>query len=241
MEAQNNFTVRNMRIFARVLSIPAFIALIWAIFVNLNEFNSLLDTSIQPDAGIIIDYEIGHLKLNKVKASTDTEEAYVYVTYKGISYLAPQENQTEELSTNFGFTKMTGLESYPSFLVIEKHKAFWKSQFYLEILFRYAGFAVIFITMLVFSELNFKQNNKLFTKEVKWGLGGFMFVIYGAYFGGYFLYGRMILFLNKEFYLGESIVGGGSQELLFMGTILLFLFIVFERAIPIQKEQDLTV
>lgn len=242
MDMEKNFESQNMRIFLWIVCIPAIAIMIWSIFASISDFNELLDHSAPPVAKIVNDFEINNLKLTKTTITeAEAEKTVVYVTTKELSYLASKADQNKIISPNFGFTKMTGLESYPSFLITKKHEGFWKFQFYLEIIFKYGGLIFLFLILFIYSEINFKQERKLFTKEIKWVFAGLCFAFLGAYFIELLLYGRMIYFLNTEFYLGESLVGGGSQYLLNLGIVFLFLIIFIEKAIPIQEEQDLTI
>lgn len=241
MDIKKNFKTQNMRIFSWVICIPTIVIMMWSIFTSIGELNKLLDYSTPSVEKIVSDFEINNLKLTKTTINkTEIEKTYIYVTTKDLSYLASKTDQSKTISTNFGFTKMIGLESYPSFLVTEKHESFWRFQFYLEIIFNYGGFALLFLILFIYSEVNFKQERKLFTKEIKWVFVGLSGTFLGAYFIELLLYGRMIYFLNTEFYLGESLVGG-SQYLLNLGIIFLFLSILIDKAIPMQEEQELTV
>jgi len=124
---------------------------------------------------------------------------------------------------------------------MDEHRSFWKSQYILNILL-YAGSIIGFMIIgLFFVEYQFKQQQKLFTKEIKLLVAGLCFGTYLIFFLNIILYGRMISFLNSEFYLGESLVGGIENGLLLLGLTLTFLLVFLERAIPIQREQDLTV
>lgn len=241
-EKVTHFEDRNMKAVIRFLVVLTVLGVTWAIYSSTSAFNNIMDISIPPVDGIENKFEIGNLKLTKASIPLgNSKKTVVYVTTKELTYLASTPEQIQTISTNYGFSKMTGLESYLSFVVLDKHKAFWSSQFYLEILFKYVGLTVFMGLLFLFVEINFRQGKKLFTKEVKWIIYGLIFSIYGAYFLGAFLYGRMIHFLNKEFYLVESLTGGLSQELLILATVLLFLIIFVEKGIPIQNDQDLTV
>lgn len=70
---------------------------------------------------------------------------------------------------------------------------------------------------------------------------GLFFLIFAGFIIKAVLYGRMIHFLNNEYYLSESLTGGISQEFVFLSVAFLFIIIFLERAVPLQKEQDLTV
>lgn len=231
-----------MKIVNRFLVVTFIIVMTWAFYTSISDVNRLMNASVPPIEGIENKFEIKKLKLTKTTIpSGNGEKTVLFVTTKELSYLASKSQQLEIISTNYGFAKMSGLESPPSFLVLDKYKTFWKSQFYFEIIFRYGGLTFFFGLIFLLVELNFNQGKKLFTKEVKRVIYGLIFSIYGAFFLEAFLYGRMINFLNKEFYLGESLTGGFSQELLILATALLFLTIFIEKGVPIQNDQDLTV
>lgn len=233
---------RKNLIFTRVLAFIFIPGMIWGIFTSIEEFNLMMDKSSAPVEYIENRFEIGNLKLTKTQVDlTGDSKIVLYVTSKDLQYTASNSKQQEIISSNFGFTKMTGLESFGSFLVSEENESFWISQFYLEIIFRYRGLTLIFTLLFFYAEVNIRQGKKLFTKEIKW----FLLALYGLVFFAYlikaFLYGRMILFLNRNYSIGESVVGGLSQELFWLLIPLLFLIIFIEKAIPIQQEQDLTV
>ena len=55
------------------------------------------------------------------------------------------------------------------------------------------------------------------------------------------LYGRMAHFLNSEYYLGESLTAGISNEYVLLLVVFLWIIVFLERAVPMQKEQELTI
>lgn len=242
MEPLKDYEIRNTRIVTWGFIFPAFLFMIWSTFLNINDFNEMLDTSNTPNENIVNDFEIGDLTLTKTVIPTaKAEKTVAYVTAKKLTYLASKSEQTKTISTNYGLSMMTGLESYPSFLITEKHNDFWKSQFYFKIIFKNIGFALFFLIGLIFSEINIRQNRKLFTREIKWLFFALLLLVFIAQIVDVLIYGRMIVFLNREFYLGESLIGGFTQEFNWLIGALLFLIIFIEKGIPILEEQELTV
>lgn len=164
-----------------------------------------------------------------------------YVTVKELSYPATEQQEDQILNQNFGYATMTGLESYPSFMIRNEHTSFWQSQYTLSIALKYGGHVGFMIFVIVFVAVNFKQDQKIFTKEKKYLIYGLSMGLFAYFFLEMVLYGRMILFLNEEFYLGEHIVGGVSEPLLWLAMALTIFVTYIEKGIPMQEEQDLTV
>jgi hypothetical protein len=185
--------------------------------------------------------EIGGLTLTKASIDTSEQSQTVqYVTVKDLNYTPSKEERTKILKSNRGLTRMTGLMGHPSFLV-NKDNQFWKSQFYLEWGFQFGGLLVLGVLLIVITEINFRQNKKLFTKEIKRLFFGLFFLIFTGLVIEAVLYGRVMHFLNNQYYLGESLTGGISTEYVFLLAVFFWIITFFERAVPMQQEQDLTV
>jgi len=213
---------------------------IWAGIKELQTFQSVWDDSF-PAEKQTNSYEIGNLTLTKTSIDTSGQSQTVrYVTVKDLHYTPSKEQRTNVLKTNKGLTKIMGLMGHPSFL-INNDEGFWKSQFYLEWGFRFGGWLIIGSLLIVITEINFRQNKKLFTKEIKQLFFGMFWLIFTGGLIKALLYGRMIHFLNNEYYLGKSLTGGISNEFVWLSVIFLWIILIFERTIPMQKEQDLTI
>lgn len=189
----------------------------------------------------VLEYKTKYLQLSKVYTGKNSETQQNYVTILALED-TPTDKQTKQtIESNFGFTKITGLLSHPSFVITDKTRAFWKSQLYLEFFYSTFGLIILcFFYLILIRSINI-QKNKLFSIGI-----GKTFQILAAYlYLGFFLdmilYGRLMLFLNKTYYLGESITGGGSDETLYLGTALFFIGIIIQRASTLQEEQDLTI
>lgn len=215
--------------------LPVFI--IWAGIEELNEFNSVFNAN-EVKAGETINYTMDPLSITK---SNLTDSTYTYVSVTDLSYRPPNSNTTEILNSAQKNTKMLGLLSHPSFIVKKSDLSFWRSQFYLQIGLNILGPLILIGFLLGMTITIFKQQQKLFTKEIyRWVLGLY-FLIFAGFLAHPILYGRMIHFLNTEFYLGEKLTSGISPEPLIGLGILFFVIVFLQRAIPMQNEQDLTV
>lgn len=188
-----------------------------------------------------LNFETKYLQVSKVYTDTNSDVIKNYVTVLELVE-SPSDNDKEKiLESNFGFSKMIGLVNHPSFLITDKTESFWKSQIYLEFFYNTVGFLIIYLVFIILIVRFQKQNSKLFTQYV-----GKIFVVLSAFFYLSFfvdmiIYGRLMMFLNKTYYLGESITGGGSQQTLNIGIALFFIGIIIQQASTLQEEQDLTI
>jgi hypothetical protein len=241
MDWQSNFMKENhFRWLVLGLMSWLVLFLIWGGISELQSFHSVFDDSPQANEKIN-SFDIGDLALTKTSINTNGESKNVrYVTVKDLNYNPSHKEGSDILKENNGNTIMMGLMGHPSFLV-KADKEFWKSQFYLEWGFRFGGWLILIIFLIVITEVNFQQNKKLFTTKIKRLFSGLFFLIFAGFIIKAVLYGRMILFLNNNYYLGEPLTGGVSNEYVFLLAVFLWIIVFFERAVPMQKEQDLTI
>ena len=224
---------RLMKLFAST----SIIYFIWQATSTVDEYNAFFD-----DESTVERFEFDELTFQRETILRGEEEQLVrYITVSNLSYEPEDEIRQEILQSNFGYTKITGLQSAPSFIIRKEQRSFWQKFMYQKIFLFFGGLAAFMGMVIVWVDLNYKQEAKLFTKEIKYLIYGTFFGVYAFTFIDAFMYGRMIHFLNKEFYLGESLIGGAFTEMTFIGAALLILVIAIEKAIPIQQEQDLTV
>jgi magnesium-transporting ATPase (P-type) len=209
----------------------------WVSYTEYATFNDYLKND---KSELTYEFDDLTFKLDSLQKSPQ-KEVIRFVTLKELSYSASEQQQDQILSSNFGHTKMTGLESHPSFIIRDEHTSFWRSQYILLNALKFGGYIGFLIFTLLFANINFQQNRKFFTSEIRSLIYWLSFGVFAYFFLEMILYGRMILFLNEEFYLGEHIVGGGSEELLWLGIALIIAVSFIEKAIPMQNEQDLTV
>jgi magnesium-transporting ATPase (P-type) len=221
----------------KVILVLFIILMSWFSYTEYTTFDDYLNND---ESELSYEFEDLSFKMDSVQKGSQ-EKMIRFVTLKELSYLAPEQEQDQILSTNSGYTKMTGLESHPSFIIRDEHTSFWRSQYILLNILKFGGFIGFLIFSLLFAGVNFQQNRKFFTSEVKNLIYWLGFGVYAYFFLEMILYGRMILFLNEEFYLVEHIVGGDSEELLWLGIALIIAASFIEKAIPMQQEQDLTV
>jgi len=213
------------------------IFIIWSGIDELNSFHSVFDAD-EVKAGETLNYTMEPLSFTKVNLDGTT---YTYISVTDLSYRPLNHKATEILSSALENTKALGLLSHPSFLVKEADLPFWKSQFQLTIGLTVFGW-VIFIGFLIGMSITItRQQQKLFTREIYHWVLGLYFLIFAGFLVHPILYGRMIHFLNTEFYLGEPLTSGISPEPMLGLGVLLFLVIFLEKAVPMQNEQDLTV
>jgi len=188
-----------------------------------------------------VTYEIGYLQITKINEGTaNGQKSNRFVTIKGLSYPATTNEQLREIGES-GNRLIPALVSHPSFIVTDRNEPFWKSQFYWLLFLYGAGPVIAGVLFAGLAVLMVKQKERLFTKEIKYGIHAFFWLIMGGFFLNGILFGWMIHFLNNNYGLGERLTAGISNELLTLATAILFLIVFIERAIPIQEEQDLTV
>lgn len=224
---------RLMKLFASA----CIVYFIWQATSTVDDYNAFFE-----DESTVERFEFDGLSFHRQTISRGEEEQLVrYVTVSDLSYEAAEQVRQSILESNFGDTKMIGLQSAPSFLIRKEQRAFWQQFIYQKIFLFFGGLAALMGLLIVWADLNFKQESKLFTKEVKYLIYITFFGMYAFTFIDSFMFGKMIHFLNKEFYLGESLIGGSITEMTFIGAALLILVIAIEKAIPIQQEQELTV
>ncbi len=243
---QKNYLTEDLipkSVFQKILIGGLMLMTAFIIYSSYQEFQSFKtifeDEKIDLEIGT---YEIGYLRVTKLNVTE--EESPVsrrFITVIGLSYPTTIDEQIEKIQHNSDKVKLSGLVSHPSFLISDENESFWKSQFYWIMFLFGAGPTLASLLFVVFTVLMVKQKEKLFTKEIKYGIHTFFWLIMGGLVFNSILFGRMIYFLNNNYGLGEKLTAGISNELLTLATALLVLIVFIERAIPIQEEQDLTV
>ncbi len=238
MDLQNDFIPKErfQKMMALLMCLLPVI-LIWSGLEELNKLHATFEAEII-EAGEVINYTLEPLSITKVNVDNTI---YTYVSVTDLSYRPSDTQISDLLSSANKHIKTLGLLSHPSFIVEDSDIAFWKSQFYLQIGLDFLGWFLFIGVLIGLSVTNVLQQQKLFTTEVyRWVLGLY-FLIFAGFIAHPILYGRMIHFLNSEYFLGESLTSGFEQGPLIVLGILFFLIIFLQRAIPIQNEQDLTV
>jgi hypothetical protein len=211
--------------------------IIWSGIQELNTFHSVFNAD-NVTEGEALNYTMEPLSITKVNLN---DTIFTYVSVTDLSYRSSHLKSAEILSSATDNTKMLGLLSHPSFLVNNSDSSFWQSQFYLQIGLNVLGWLILVGFLLGVSITNIRQEQKLFTQEIYRWVFALYFLVFAGFLAHPILYGRMIHFLNTEYYLGEPLTSGISQEPLWALMILFFVIIFLQRAIPIQNEQDLTV
>lgn len=216
------------------------VLIVWAGISELQDFNTVWNNSV-PANGQKSTTEIGNLRLTKMAIEKEGKQHTVhYITVQDLTY-GPNLKKAENIISNRqARTKIMGLKGHPSFLA-GKDEGFWKSQFYLQLAFAFGGWLAISIFFIVVTGINFKQQKKLFTETIKKLFTSLFFLIFAGFIAKAVLYGRIIHFLNNNYYLGESLTGGISLAMVWVMAALFFIIIFLERAVPMQKEQDLTI
>lgn len=213
------------------------ILIAWNGVNELKEFNSVFNAN-EIKAGETLNYTMEPLSITKINLD---DTIYTYVSVTDLTYQPSNSKAKEILSSVPGYSKILGLLSHPSFLVKKSDLTFWRSQFHLLIGLNVFGWFILISFLIGISITNIKQEQKLFTKELyRWALALY-FLIFAGFLAHPILYGRMIHFLNTEFYLGEKLTSGISPEPLLVLGILFFVIIFLQKGIPIQNDQDLTV
>lgn len=220
------------------IALALFIILMsWFSYTEYLTFNDFLKND-----GNELTYEFDNLIFNIDSVQKGSQKEMIrLVTLKELSYPASEQEQSEILSRNVGLTKIMGLQSHPSFIIRDEHTQFWRSQYILLNVLKFGAYIGFLIFSFLFAGINIQQKRKFFTSEIRNLVYWLGFGVFAYFLLELILYGRMILFLNKEFYLGEHIVGGDSEELVWLGLVLIIVVIFIEKAIPMQQEQDLTV
>lgn len=242
MDLQNNFMKEKnfQRLVLLMLCAVAFFIL-WQGIKEIQNFQNTFDSS-APVAKSTDTFEIDNLILSKASVNQNGQQRIArYITVADLSYPPSKKKEEKIIRAGNTSTKMMGLMGHPSFLITGNQENFWKSQFYLSFGYHYGGLLLLNILFIILLKTNFRQGKKLFTTQIKYLFSGIFFLLITGYFLGAILYGRMIHFLNENFYLGESLTGGLSTELLGISIAVIFVILLLERAVPMQKEQDLTV
>lgn len=222
------------------LLITFFGFILWNGYTEYKDLAKVLNTEIAPKLERL-DFDTKFLQVSKIYTEGDSKTGKNYVTFLALEDSPSANEKGRLLESNFGFSKMTGLVSHPSFLITDKTQSFWKSQIYLEFFYSTIGLLIIYLLYIILIRRIQKQKNKLFSQDI-----GKVFLIlsaflYLSFFVDMIIYGRLMLFLNKTYYLGETITGGGSQQTLNIGVALFFIGMIIQGASTLQEEQDLTI
>ncbi|PAU94851.1 hypothetical protein CK503_05100 [Aliifodinibius salipaludis] len=192
--------------------------------------------------------KIGNLRITKTTIQ-DVErperptygKTYISVTNLNKQTPLPQlDNTLLNLTDRQQQRTIYGLQGSPSFLVLEDDLTFWRSQFCLQIFFYYGGLFIIGILYMLYYEINYRRDNKLFVPAIKNVILSLSLLFSGGAILKWGLDFRLISFLNNQFYLGEP-SPPIDNELILLGVALLFTGIILQRAVALQKEQDLTI
>lgn len=212
---------------------------IWDASVDYRSFNKIIHSEeiSAPEESVV---ELLNFKITGISSGQD-DTYYRYITVVGISKSISLDDRIAELEKSDGVAAIAGLESFPSFLVKEEHRSFWKTHFTLMLMFKYGGWIALSLFVVVFGYLNMKQDNKLLTKDIEYLIfGAFILVLIGDFVYDH-LNNRMINFLNDEFQFSASAGALSSYEMNFVLFALLLAYIIIAKATPVQEEQDLTV
>lgn len=211
--------------------------ILWSGYTEYNDLDKVLNTKSAPKLERL-DFDTKFLQVSKIYTEEDRK---IYVTVLALEE-DPTENEKEKiLQSNFGFAKISGLFGHPSFLITDKTRSFWKSQIYLEFFYTTIGLLIICLVYIILIRKLQKQSAKLFSQAIGQTFLILSAFLYLSFFVDMIIYGRLMLFLNETYYLGESITGGGSQQTLNIGMALFFIGIIIQRASTLQEEQDLTI
>ena len=211
-------------------------------FQEVSTFNPLFAGDDEFSESTTDDFEIGFLTLSRVNHQQDNSSASSrIVTVTGLTHRTPHLVMSAEIEQAGSVGTLPGLFSHPSYLITTANEAFWKQQFYFLLLFYFGGFVLIGCLFIVIAYDLYRQKQRIFTKKMQ----NIVYGLFALFMGGYILhaviYGRMIHYLNTNHALGESLTAGVSQEMFTISIFLFLIIVLFERAIPIQSEQDLTV
>ena len=224
---------RLMKLFASA----CIVYFIWQATSTVDDYNTFFE-----DESNVERVDFDGLSFHRQTISRGGEEQLIrYVTVSDLSYEAAEEVRKSMLESNFGDTKMVGLQSAPSFLIRKEQRVFWQQFIYQKIFLFFGGLAGVVAIMLAIIDISSKNKGALFSKEFYRLLTGLTIGLYVFGFINQFMYGRMINFLNTEFSLSESLFRGFANWYIFLGLGLTFLLIALQKAIPNQQEQELTV
>jgi len=192
--------------------------------------------------------EIGNLRITKTTIqdiNQPNRPAYgkTYISVTNLDQQTPSpklDNTLLNLTDRQEQRTIYGLRGYPSFLVSKEDLTFWRSQFGLQILFYYGGLFIIGISFVLFYEINYRKENKLFVPAIKNIILSLSFLFSVGAILKWGLDFRLFNFLNNQFYLGEPSPPIDNHMVL-LGGILLFTAIILQRAVALQQEQDLTI
>lgn len=212
-----------------------------------NSVNQLLNASVLKTKGQgEQSLTLGNLKMTKTKVQDFKNQTTYWRTYATVSNINKQtpSPQLDAAIINLNDRQQNraiyGLQGYPSFMVKQDDLSFWQSQFYLQILFYFGGMFIVGILYILYYEINYRKDNKLFVPEIKNVILSFSYLFS---FGAILKWGldfRLFNFLNDQFYLGEP-TPPISTWMIIVGAIMLFMAIVLQRAVKLQDEQDLTI
>lgn len=213
--------------------------IIWEGVADYQKFNRIFQNEHNAESNLA-EIEMFNLSFSTFQLE-ESGEFYRYVTLKSLSSSAPQEVKASLLSQSNSNQPIKGLSGSPSFLINEKHMQFWKSHYTLLLIFKYSAWIFFCLFSGIFGYLNLKQDDKLLTREIQRLFGTSLFVFFIGYFVFEFLNNRTITFLNEQFNLSEPIGIFSSLEMYFVLMLLIIIYSLVNKAIPVQEEQDLTV
>ncbi|GEM_PF-1470890 len=228
------------------------IFIVWMAYLGFNQYqsvNKVLDAqTLTSEKPKIQSLKIGSLSITKTTIQNINKPEHpvygnTYVSVTNLDQKTPSaqiDNMLLTLSERQQQRTIYGLRGFPSFLVFQDDLSFWRSQFYLQILFYYGGFVIIGILFMLFYEINYRKNNKLFVPAIKNVILSLSILFSGGAILKWGLDFRLFNFLNNQFYLGEP-SPPIDNNLVLLGGILLFTAIILKRAVALQNEQDLTI
>lgn len=181
-----------------------------------------------------------NLKLTVIQ-DEDPQNSLKYVTVTGLSYSLDPEQKLEKIRNSDIDTEISGMEYNPSFLLKNEHAPFWKEKFIWSFVLYYGGMIAFILLIMAFGYINLKQDYKLLTKEIEKIFQIAFFLALAGCLAYQFLNRQIIDFLNSEFQMNESAGALASNEIFFIVLAMLTGYIVIARAVPVQKDQDLTV
>lgn len=240
---------KNYRIV--ILSLLSILTL-WVAYLGFDRYQSinkmLQSQNLTTETTREYSLEIGNLRVTKTNIQDVGQpdrptyiKTFISVTNLDQQTPSPQlDNTLLNLTNRQKDRTIYGLRGNPSFLVSQDDLSFWRSQFYLQILFYYGGLFIIGILYMVYYEINYRKDNKLFVPAIKNVILSLSLLFSGGAILKWALDFRLFNFLNGQFYLGESLPPI-DNNLILLGVALLFTAIILQRAVELQKEQDLTI
>lgn len=240
------YTKRNRIIIHLLLSVFV-VSSVYMGIKHFNKANRILRSSTLNSKGIGKQaLELGDLKFTKTKVTNYSTHHSRWVTYATVSNLDRETPSPQLDGTILGLNKrqhnrvIYGLQGHPSFMIKQDDISFWRSQILLQIIFYFGGLFIVGILYILYFEINYRKDNKLFIPEIKNIILSFSLLFS---FGALLKLGldfRLFNYLNNHFYLGEP-MPPISKTLLYLGIAMFFAAVILQRAVKLQEEQDLTI